>query len=77
MLLLNVGNEGDKIMAALCINLAINPSCAQQLLKKNRLPSLMSRAFTYQDPMLLKMLHNLSEHATAASSFIVKYIYNK
>lgn len=71
MLLLNVGNEGDKIMVALCVNLAINPVCAQELLKKNRLPALMMRAFTYQDPMLMKMLHNLSEHPMSASSFIV------
>lgn len=71
MLLLNSGSDNDKIMVALLINLAINPTCAQQMIKKNRLQSLMMRAFTYQDPMLMKMLHNVSEHSNCSPSFIV------
>ncbi|XP_049821988.1 kinesin-associated protein 3 isoform X4 [Aethina tumida] len=70
MLLLNSGSDNDKIMVALLINLAINPTCAQQMIKKNRLQSLMMRAFTYQDPMLMKMLHNVSEHSNCSPSFI-------
>ncbi|CAH0558068.1 unnamed protein product [Brassicogethes aeneus] len=70
MLLLNAGNDGDKVMVALGINLSINPSNAQQMIKRSRLQSLMMRAFTYQDPMLMKMLHNVSEHPSCSASFV-------
>ncbi|KAL3282486.1 hypothetical protein HHI36_005669 [Cryptolaemus montrouzieri] len=70
MLLLNVGNEGDRIMIALCINLAVSASNAQQMVKKNRLQSVMSRAFTYQNHSLMKMLHNISEHNTTKALFV-------
>lgn len=71
MLLLNISNQGDEIMIALCINLAINSLNAQQMLKENRLQSLMMRAFNYQDHMLMKMLRNLSEHTFSRTVFIV------
>ncbi|XP_018577542.1 kinesin-associated protein 3 isoform X2 [Anoplophora glabripennis] len=70
MLLLNVGNEGDKTMVALCINLATDSSNTQHITKKNRLQSLMMRAFTYQDAMLMKMLRNISDNHASAPSFI-------
>lgn len=71
MLLLNIGNEGDEVMVALCINLATDPINAQQMMKKNRVQSLMMRAFTYQDNMLMKMLRNLSEHKSSKVNFVV------
>ncbi|KAJ3650752.1 hypothetical protein Zmor_016832 [Zophobas morio] len=70
MLLLNIGNEGDEVMVALCINLATDPINAQQMMKKNRVQSLMMRAFTYQDNMLMKMLRNLSEHKSSKVNFV-------
>ncbi|KAJ8920653.1 hypothetical protein NQ315_004792 [Exocentrus adspersus] len=70
MLLLNVGNESDKTMVALCINLATDSANTQHITKKNRLQSLMMRAFTYQDAMLMKMLHNISDNHATAPSFI-------
>ncbi|CAH1183421.1 unnamed protein product [Phaedon cochleariae] len=70
MLVLNVGSESDKAMVALCINLATDPSNAQHIIKKNRLQSLMMRAFTYQDAMLMKMLRNISDYPASAPSFI-------
>lgn len=75
MLLLNVGNEGDKTMVALCINLATDSTNTQHITKKNRLQSLMMRAFTYQDAMLMKMLRNISDNQASASSFIVSKLY--
>jgi hypothetical protein len=72
MLLLNIGNEGDEVMVALCINLATDSVNAQQMMKKNRVQSLMMRAFNYQDNMLMKMLRNLSEHKSSKSNFVVK-----
>jgi hypothetical protein len=70
MLLLNIGNEGDEVMVALCINLATDSVNAQQMMKKNRVQSLMMRAFNYQDNMLMKMLRNLSEHKSSKSNFV-------
>lgn len=75
MLLLNVGNEQDKTMVALCINLATDTSNAQHIIKKNRLQALIMRAFTYQDAMLMKMLRNISENSSSAAAFIVSNIF--
>lgn len=70
MLLLNVGNENDKTMVALCINLATDQSNAQHIIKKNRLQALIMRSFTYQDAMLMKMLRNISDNSASAPPFI-------
>lgn len=72
MLSLNVGNENDKTMVGLCINLATDLTNTQHMMKKNRLQSLMMRAFTYQDAMLMKMLRNISDNTATAPSFIVR-----
>lgn len=71
MLVLNVGNENDKTMVALCINLATDPINTQHIIKKNRLQSLIVRAFTYQDSMLMKMIRNVSDNPASGSVFIV------
>lgn len=71
MLVLSVGNENDKSMVALCINLSTDPINAQHIMKKNRLQSLIVRAFTYQDAVLMKMIRNLSDNPVSAPSFIV------
>lgn len=77
MLVLNVGNENDKTMVALCINLATDPLNTQHIIKKNRLQSLIIRAFTYQDAMLMKMIRNVSDNLASAPSFIVSYKYER
>ncbi|CAH1133621.1 unnamed protein product [Ceutorhynchus assimilis] len=68
--LLNVGNEGDKIMTALCVNLAAHVEISQQLVRENRLQSLIMRAFTYEDSMLMKLVHNISNNLSISPSFI-------
>ncbi|KAF5288020.1 hypothetical protein FQA39_LY15549 [Lamprigera yunnana] len=70
MLLLNVSEHVDQVMVALCINLAIHSSNAQQMADNSRLQSLMTRAFRYEDDLLMKMIHNISEHDTTRTSFI-------
>ncbi|XP_050309550.1 kinesin-associated protein 3 [Anthonomus grandis grandis] len=70
MLLLNVGNEGDKIMIALCINLAAHPEISHQMARENRLRSLIIRAFTFEDSMLMKLIHNISNNLVVSSSFL-------
>lgn len=71
MLLLNATGQVDKVMVALCINLATNSVNAQQMADNSRLHSLMSRAFSYQDALLMKMIRNISEHDSIRASFIV------
>ncbi|ENN77365.1 kinesin-associated protein 3 [Dendroctonus ponderosae] len=70
MLLLNAGNEGDKVMIALFINLAAHPEISQQMIKENRLQSMITRAFTFEDPILMKLIHNISNNVYICSSFI-------
>lgn len=71
MLILTAANKVDPVLVALCINLAKHPSNAQQMADNSRLHSLMARAFQYQDAILMKMIHNISEHDVTRSSFIV------
>lgn len=71
MLLLSAANQVDQVMVALCINLAVQSSNAQQMADNSRLHSLMSRAIGYEDVFLMKMLHNISEHDVTRASFIV------
>lgn len=70
MLLLNAGNEGDKVMIALFINLAAHPEISQQMVKEHRLQSMITRAFTFEDPILMKLIHNISNNLHICSSFI-------
>lgn len=70
MLLLSFGREGDQVMIALCINLSINLLNAQQMVKQNRLQSIISRAYNYQNVSLMKMLHNISEHEVIRPQFV-------
>lgn len=70
MLLLSGNNEGDKIMIALCINLAAHAEISQQMVRNMRLQSLVTRAFTYEDSMLMKLLHNISNNSSLSASFI-------
>lgn len=71
MLILNASREVDKVMVALCINLALNSNNAQQMAENSRLHSLMSRAFAYQDSLTMKLIRNISEHEATKPNFIV------
>ena len=71
MLLLSAANEVDQVMVALCINLATDITNAHSIIENDRLQSLMSRAFSYQDALLMKMIHNISEHDSIRINFIV------
>lgn len=71
MLLLSATREVDKVMVALCINLSTDATNAQQMADNSRLHSLMTRAFSYQDALLMKMIRNISEHDSIRASFIV------
>ncbi|XP_025833909.1 kinesin-associated protein 3 isoform X2 [Agrilus planipennis] len=70
MLELSVTEEVDQVMLALCINLSMNPQNAQLMVDNNGLQSLMTRAFRYQDALLMKMIRNISEHESLKPNFI-------
>lgn len=71
MLLLNINEISDKDLAALGINLALNRRNAELMVENNRLHSLLSRAFKYQDLLLLKMVRNISHHESLRNYFVV------
>lgn len=71
MLVLNLNAKTDLDLIALCINLALNKRNAQLMVENNRLHTLMTRAFKYQDWLLMKMLRNISQHETLRSHFVV------
>lgn len=70
MLVLNLNPKVDLDLIALCINLALNKRNAQLMIENNRLHTLMSRAFKYQDSLLMKMLRNISQHESLRSHFV-------
>ena len=54
--------QPDIEVLALCINLAANARCAQLICEGAGLKLLMRKAFKNRDPMLLKMIRNVSMH---------------
>jgi hypothetical protein len=62
---------------ALAINLALNAGCAEQLCDYRHgkgLKLLMKRAYKYKDPLIMKMIRNISSHASPdiKNQFIVR-----
>lgn len=70
MLILNLNKRVDMDLIALCINLALNKRNAQIMVENNRLFTLMSRAFKYQDSLLMKLLRNISQHENLRGNFV-------
>lgn len=62
----------DIELIALCINLASNKRNAQLICEGNGLRLLMRRALKYKDPLLMKMIRNISQHeGTTKKDFMV------
>lgn len=62
---------------ALAINLALNPGCAEQLCDYKHgkgLKLLMKRAYKYKDPLIMKVIRNISSHSSPdiKNQFIVR-----
>lgn len=62
---------------ALAINLALNPGCAEQFLDYKHgkgLKLLMKRAYKHKDSLIMKMIRNISSHASPdiKNQFIVR-----
>ncbi|XP_055523469.1 kinesin-associated protein 3 [Wyeomyia smithii] len=70
MLLLNLNQKSDPHLIALGINLALNKRNAALMIENNRLHNLMSRAFKYQDTLMMKMIRNISLHESLRLPFV-------
>ncbi|XP_055614070.1 kinesin-associated protein 3 [Uranotaenia lowii] len=70
MLLLNLNQKSDPDLIALGINLALNKRNAAMMIENNRLHNLMSRAFKYQDTLMMKMIRNISLHESLRMHFV-------
>eukprot|EP00292_Cryptomonas_paramecium_P004280 CAMPEP_0113720002 /NCGR_PEP_ID=MMETSP0038_2-20120614/36189_1 /TAXON_ID=2898 /ORGANISM="Cryptomonas paramecium" /LENGTH=669 /DNA_ID=CAMNT_0000648559 /DNA_START=27 /DNA_END=2033 /DNA_ORIENTATION=+ /assembly_acc=CAM_ASM_000170 len=62
MLLSSPENNTDKTLLALAINLAANARNAEVMGAGDLLPGLITRLFHTKDPLLCKMMRNLSQH---------------
>lgn len=73
MLLLNLNPKIDMDLIALCINLALNKRNATLMVENNRLHTILSRAFKYQDSLLMKLVRNISQHESLRNHFVVSF----
>lgn len=71
-MILNSEDEQPKLeLIALAINLAVNSKNAQLMVENNRLQGLIKKAFRNQDPLIMKMIRNISQHNSTKESFVV------
>lgn len=68
------GDRIDLELIALGINLAANKRNAQLICEGPGLRLLMRRAFKFNDPLLLKMIRNISQHEGPTKAQFVEYI---
>merc|ERR1719410_2453273 len=74
-LMLQCGEEQvDLEIMALAINLAANKRNAQLICEGNGLRLLMQRAFSYQDPLIIKMIRNISQHDGVTKTLFIEFI---
>ncbi|XP_074655810.1 kinesin-associated protein 3-like isoform X2 [Tubulanus polymorphus] len=64
----------DLELIALCINLAANKRNAQIICDGSGLKMLMKRVFKFRDPLLMKMIRNLSQHDGQTKMLFLDYI---
>lgn len=71
------GDRIDLELIALGINLAANKRNAQLICEGPGLRLLMRRAFKFNDPLLLKMIRNISQHdGPTKAQFVVSNMYS-
>eukprot|EP00095_Tigriopus_kingsejongensis_P012143 maker-scaffold954_size76946-snap-gene-0.19 protein:Tk12143 transcript:maker-scaffold954_size76946-snap-gene-0.19-mRNA-1 annotation:"kinesin-associated protein 3-like" len=64
----------DLEVMALAINLAANKRNAQLICEGHGLRVLMQRAFHYQDPLIMKMIRNISQHDGMTKTLFIEFI---
>lgn len=70
MVLLSRDSMVDIELIALCINLSKDEENVEHIIEKNLIHDLMKRALRYKDPLLMKMLRNISRHSFAKEYFL-------
>ncbi|XP_076685472.1 kinesin associated protein 3 isoform X2 [Andrena cerasifolii] len=70
-MILNSEDDQPKLeLLALGINLATNSKNAQHMVENNRLQGFIKKAFRNQDPLIMKMIRNISQHDSTKESFV-------
>ena len=64
----------DLEIMALAINLAANKRNAQLICEGEGLRLLMQRAFSFQDPLIIKMIRNISQHEGVTKTLFIEFI---
>lgn len=57
-------------LIGLGVNVALSPRCAEVMCESGFLENLEQRALAYQDPLLMKVIRNLSKHQTTHKHFL-------
>ncbi|KAF7249921.1 hypothetical protein EG68_10765 [Paragonimus skrjabini miyazakii] len=70
----NPDNMTDLVPMALAINLACDPQCASLLAEGKGVRLLMRRALKMRDPLLMKLLRNISQHGDELKMKFVDYL---
>ncbi|XP_073712292.1 kinesin-associated protein 3a [Misgurnus anguillicaudatus] len=64
----------DAELISFCINLAANKRNAQIMCEGNSLKILMKRALKLKDPLIMKMIRNISQHDGATKNLFIDYV---
>ncbi|KAI7799800.1 kinesin-associated protein 3 [Triplophysa rosa] len=74
-MLFDCGEERiDAELISFCINLAANKRNAQIMCEGNGLKMLMKRALKLKDPLMMKMIRNISQHDGASKNLFIDYV---
>ncbi|XP_062872620.1 kinesin-associated protein 3b [Trichomycterus rosablanca] len=64
----------DSELISFCINLAANKRNAQIICEENGLKMLMKRALKFKDPLMMKMIRNISQHDGPLKQLFLDYV---
>ncbi|XP_069823490.1 kinesin-associated protein 3 isoform X2 [Dendropsophus ebraccatus] len=64
----------DLELISFCINLAANKRNAQLICEGNGLKMLMKKALKFKDPLLMKMIRNISQHDGPTKNLFIDYV---
>ncbi|XP_030628420.1 kinesin-associated protein 3a isoform X2 [Chanos chanos] len=74
-MLFDCGEERiDPELISFCINLAANKRNAQMMCEGNGLKMLMKRALKLKDPLMMKMIRNISQHDGPSKKLFLNYV---
>uniref|UniRef100_A0A8C1Z1F7 Kinesin-associated protein 3a n=1 Tax=Cyprinus carpio TaxID=7962 RepID=A0A8C1Z1F7_CYPCA len=74
-MLFDCGDERiDAELISFCINLAANKRNAQIMCEGNGLKMLMKRALKHKDPLMMKMIRNISQHDGPSKNLFIDYV---